>query len=473
MKSSFRKSDVLTLLGYCIYVVLATFIAFVYQPIDFTKWIQLFFWIVVTHIIITVICLKTTGVKLFSTSGIFVALSYAFHLGQVLIKGITNKYNFSFDVSMIISQDIYIYSMLFSLLFISLVSLGIMLAKVMKKNEKKEEIPLDKVAMYKTTLLLGWIILMFSLPIEIYYSITQLYTASQSGYIAALQVESSGILSQIGRFHIIGVALLIMGYSNKPYKSTLIFIVYSVYSVVTMLSGIRIYPLISMIVLIYVLFRSKKKDVYLKTFMIFSIPVFFLAILLNTIADIREKGLSNINEITTSFLTSLNNNPLLDILEEFGATIYTVCLTILKVPVSVNYSHGIQFITGAVTVLPNINGIFTNVNDSLIYTKYFNVDALGGSYIGEFYYSFGYYSLLAAVVLGYIIQKFSYQFDFHLINSNFVKAAYYILPVFFLFLWVRGYYVGILRNSIWAACCIYFIYMFFVTFVVKEKKKKN
>lgn len=473
MKSSFRKKDVLALLGYCIYVVLAIFIVFSCQSIDINNWTKLFVWITLIHIIITIICFEITGVKLFSISGIFVALSYVFHLGQVLIKGITNKYNFSFDVSMIISQDIYIRSMLFSLLFISLVSLGMIISKITKKNIENAEVLIFNNSTYKPAIMVGWIILLVSLPIEIYYSITQLHTASQSGYISALQVESSGVLSQIARFHIVGVALLIMGYSKKPYLSTVIFIVYSIYSVVTMLSGIRIYPLLSMIVLIYVLFKSTKKMVTLKPVIMYSIPAFFLIVLLNTIAEIREEGLSNVSEITSSFLYNLNNNPILDILEEFGATIYTVCLSILKVPSSVDFSYGLQFITGAVTVLPNINGVFTEVNNTLEYTKYFNVEALGGSYIGEFYYSFGYFSLLVAAVLGYLIQKLSYKIDFHLVNKNFVRVAYYILPVFFLFLWVRGYYVGILRNSIWAACFIYFIYTFFGTFVVKKHLQKD
>lgn len=470
MKISIRKLDVLILCGYSIFIIAAIFLAFSFQSLEFTKWIQLLFWIVLSHICVTFFCMKLIGIKLFSLSGIFIALSYIFHLGQVLIKGITEDYVFSFDVSEIISSQIYIKSMLYSLVIISLVTVGMMLVKITKKETIKEKRSLKTLVSYKTIIKLGWIILLITFPIELYYSLAELFAASQLGYSAVLKIESSGILSQFARFHIIGFGLLIMGYSKKTRTSQIIFLLYTIYSVITMLSGSRIYPVLSIMILLYVLFKSTQKRLSLKTCAAFFIPGFFLVVILNSIAAIRLEGSTNINELYLAFLYSLSNNPLLDILEEFGSTIYTLCLTIIRVPLTVEYSHGLQFLTGFVSVLPNIGGIFTEINETLIFANYLNVEAIGGSYIAELYYSFQYTSYFVAIVLGYIIQIFSHYFEDNLEKKDFIKAAYLILPAFFLLLWVRGYYVGLLRNSVWAACFIYCMYMFLTKFSPRIKQ---
>jgi len=471
MRGSFRNKDLLSICIYSVLITLLIFLVYTFKSVEYPQLFKLLFWILLAHIISTFFCFKLIGIRLFSISGFFITLSYVFHFGQVLVKGISSTYEFSFDVSSFISQEVYMESILFSLTIISLVSLGMMIAKLQGKNNKGAEKKIHIISMSsRSILVIGWILFLVTFPFEFYYSFSELMIARQLGYGGVLEVESSGILSQFARFHLIGIGLLIMGYSHRPVKSIFVLSMYSVYSVIFMLSGSRIYQVLSILVLTFIMFKSTKIKFSLKTCLVLSLPTFFFIVLLNTIAEIRLEGFSSINDFVDVYKFNLINNPFLDILEEFGGTIYTLCLTVIKVPSMVDYSHGLQFITGFLTVLPNINGIFTEINQTTIFSNYLNTRAIGGSYIAELYYSFKYTSFIATLLIGYLIQLFSYYFEYHLERKDFMKAAYFILPTFALLLWVRGYYVGILRNSIWATIFIYFIQTFLTMNLLKKNK---
>lgn len=453
MKNRFSQKEVLLAIGYILFVLLITIILLCFNKANFNESIQIFFIITLSHMVITYICFIILGINFFSVSGIFISLSYVFHFGQVIVKGLSHHYKFSFDVYNQVPNEVYISSMIFSTVSISFIALGMIFIKVfkIKSSIKNSHIREDD---NKLAIHIGWTILLLSFPVKVYISINQFFIANKLGYLAALNSESSGILSQISNFHIIGISLLIMAYVKRRFYSILIYSLYSLFSILTMLSGIRIYPILSLMVVTYIFVRSLKIKISFKYITVFSFPLFFLIVLLNTIAEVRLEGWIGISAFLQVFMDTLKNNPLFNILEEFGATIYTVSLTFMKVPMNIDYSYGKQFLLGFITVLPNLKGVFSSINETLVYTKFFEVQAIGGSYIGELYYSLGYFSLVLALFIGAIIQIVSERLEIYLENNQYIKVSYYILLVFSLFLWVRGYYVGILRNTIWSMVLI-------------------
>ena len=195
----------ITLIGYLIYNILIYLILSSLKSIAYEKWINLAFYMVISHIFVTMISFKITDVNLFSISNIFILGSYIFHLGQIIIKGLSKSYEYNFDVSIIVESSIYIKSIMFSLLTISMVSIGIILGNSSNKKEININHEINIKDYYSNIKKLGWIILLITLPIELYFSILKLVTSLNSGYLDVLSVETSGILSQLGRFHLIGV----------------------------------------------------------------------------------------------------------------------------------------------------------------------------------------------------------------------------------------------------------------------------
>lgn len=466
MKYKKNIEKVLTLILYLIYNILIYLTLINFKHIDYEKWINLAFYITISHIIITMISFKLININLFGISNIFILGSYIFHLGQIIIKGLNKNYSYNFEVSKIISSDIYIKSIIFSLITISMVSIGIMIANLIKKEVKEINYTINRDKYYGVVLTLGWTIIAISLPLELYFSLMKLIVSSKSGYLDVLEVESSGILSQLARFHLIGVGLLIMGYSYNYRKSNFILVLYIIYSIITMLSGSRIYQITSTIILVYITFTVTNQKISIYKTLKGIVILFIVAIFLNSLADIRAKGISDISVLIESLKYNFENNPIYNILEELGGTIYTVCLVILNVPSTIMYSKGAQFITSFATIFPNVNGIFTELNQYSNFVLSLDVAAIGGSYIAELYYSFKYIPYIIAIFIGFIVHKLSIKFDFYLKNFQFIKASYLIMPSFALILWIRGSYLGIVRNSIWGIIIIYFL----VKYLIKDKK---
>ncbi|ULM95686.1 O-antigen polysaccharide polymerase Wzy family protein [Peribacillus frigoritolerans] len=461
MKLNLKK--IFLLFFYLLYLVIVISSIMVSKNLEYDTWFTLIFWITISHIFITFLCFKSVGIGVFSISSIFVAISYVFHLGQVVLKGVANNYNYSFDVSIIIPEEIYKEAVIYSIVTISLVSVGVMLSNLIDCRQKTISFKgFQKKLPNKVLIKIGWIILLLTFPIEFYYSITKIIVSLKNGYADVLDVSSIGAISQFARFHLIGIALLIMGYSNQPKKSTLIFLLYAVYGVVTMLSGSRIYQIVSLLLMMYILFKSTNMKISFKKGSMIAILMLFLTSFLNAISDIRSSNSRDFDVVWTAFIDSLNNNPLYGALEEFGGTIYTVCQTILQVPAKQEHSHGLQFITNFVSAIPNVKGVFSEINSNSNFVLHLDTVALGGSYIAELYYSFEFIAYLVSLMIGILIGVVSKNLGVYLNQGRFYEAAYYIMPIFSLMIWVRGSSGVFVRNSIWGTCLIYIIYKLLV-----------
>ncbi|CAG9606592.1 hypothetical protein NEOCIP111885_00280 [Pseudoneobacillus rhizosphaerae] len=466
MKNRFNQKKLYSLFVYSFYLICIIPFLNISKNLEYDNWFIFIFWFTIFHFIFTFTFLKSIRIELFSISGVFIFISYIFHLGQIVLKIIAPNYNYSFDISNFMTETIYKEAIIFSLITISFVSLGVMMSAIIDLKKREES---DTVISNKTIVNIGWIILICTFPIEFYYSIIKIIVGIKKGYTEVLGVESIGILSQIARFHLIGVGLLIMGYSKSPRKSTIIFLVYTLYGIFTMLSGSRIYQLVSIVLLMYIFLKSTKIKFSVRKIVILGVFGFFLMVFLNAITEIRSGNSRDIAFLWTALSESFNNNPIYATLEEFGGTLYTVCLTVLQVPNSVNYSHGLQFITNFVSVLPNINGLFSEVNRNSNFVLYLDTKAIGGSYIAELYYSFNYASYLAATIIGFVVGFSSNRFKLFLDQGRFYAAAYYIMPFFSLLIWVRGSSGVFIRNSLWGAVFIFIVCRVFV----KKNRRKN
>ncbi|WP_416828186.1 O-antigen polysaccharide polymerase Wzy [Ectobacillus polymachus] len=461
MKTSDQWRSVLILTFYMFYLIIVFFLLYTFNSIEYGLWLNIFFWITLSHILITFFSLHFIGIKIFSISSMFLIFSYLFHLGQILLKGIDNNYKFKLDVAMVMGSDVYKKAVIFSLLIISLVAFGVMLSNL-KKGFSYNTPFVSNYAESKVAIRLGWIIFSCTFPFEVYYSVKSMIIAFEQGYNGVFDFQANGLLSLYARFHLVGIALLIMGYGKKLKKSLVVLLIYSSYLVITMFSGGRMYQIVSIVILMYVFIKSTNTRVNLKKTIFLSFLAFLLVTFLNTMADIRSMDSRTFEIVSNAFFKHLHNNPIFGALDEFGGTIYTVCLTMLAVPNSIEYSHGLQFVTNFMSIFPNINGIFTKINASSNYVLLLNVPAIGGSYIGELYYSFEFLSYLAAIVIGVIVGKVSNKFEYYLLRGEFLKVSYFIIPIFSLFIMIRGTASILYRNTILSICFLFIIYTFFI-----------
>ncbi|MTM25321.1 O-antigen polysaccharide polymerase Wzy, partial [Turicibacter sanguinis] len=275
MNLKIQRKKITCIIIYVFYLLLLTmllFFKFTSLNID-SGWNEILFFTLISHIIVTYTLLIYLKFEFNSISFIFITLSYIFHFGQLIVKNINRDHLLIFDVSTVVPLDIFIKSNIFSLFILSAVSVGCMCAKKTNYQLRKQTNNKKKIS-NKKIILLGIIILLTSFPLDIFFTIKKILVANQSGYLDVLGVESSGILSQFARFHLIGVALIIMGFSDRPKKSIFIFILYAIYSLVVMMTGSRIYPVVSLLILGLILLKSINKKLSIKVILILSIPAF-------------------------------------------------------------------------------------------------------------------------------------------------------------------------------------------------------
>ena len=88
-------------------------------------------------------------------------------------------------------------------------------------------------------------------------------------------------------------------------------------------------------------------------------------------------------------------------------------------------------------------------------------NSYGGSFIGELYYNFGYFGIAFAWLVGVFAQKISCMCDRYLYERRYIEYSLLIMPAYALLSWVRGYFDGFTRSTIWAAFIIIIVYKSF------------
>ena len=109
----------------------------------------------------------------------------------------------------------------------------------------------------------------------------------------------------------------------------------------------------------------------------------------------------------------------------------------------------------------------------MIYTNHINTynQPIGGSYIGELFYSFHCAGFLFALVLGILLGYIYYRIVISRKNKKYFLylLATYITPL--LFFWIRGYFGAIYREYIWH--CGFAILLVIVFEYLSKKYKKG
>lgn len=168
-----------------------------------------------------------------------------------------------------------------------------------------------------------------------------------------------------------------------------------------------------------------------------------LLLLLPYIAQIRNIS-SNTAQYYNFIQYILNENPISYILAEFGGTILTLYTVIDNVPEAVSFSNGLTYIGSITILLPFSTRILgdyflSNISVGDAMNVYFG-GGLGGSWIAEIYYNFGYFGILIVPVFSYYINRFSDMFSYNKLPKYSINKAlmfYLLIP---LFVFPRGYF---------------------------------
>lgn len=433
------------------------------NTVNFQNWQTIAGFYIIIQVLLTVCCFYIIDLGMLSFSAIMVWLLYVFHFGQIIIKFFSRNYQFSADMSLAVSRGAYIFSINYSFLIISITAFGIILIKLFENKELEtfNIRPLSDQTL-ENYYIVGLRIVVLTFPIEAYTLIQRLIISWSSGYLSIYSIGTSGILNQIGTFSIIGFIMMLIGCQNKKNKANLIFFSYTLFYIISMFSGGRMWQIIKIILVLYFYLKIMKIKINPKNGLMLFITVYLLAGFLSAIADLRGEEVINISSLLNVFVEVYQNNPLLIIVEELGSSIYTVGLTFDKVPYQIDFSHGSQFLTNFVGVLPNLSEKITKINFASNFVNLLNVPTIGGSYVAEMYYSFASYGIIIAFIIGLGIQWISKKMEQGFLTRNYQFPIYSIMLLYSMISWVRGSSSVLYRNVIFGSLFIYLILKLFV-----------
>lgn len=382
---------------------------------------------------------------------IFFLLSYIFTFGHLPIQA----FHLDFGSNVLfplwyVDFKIYKEAACFALVAQMMFFFGMYLFFTYKiKTEGKEE-QKDKIfhISLRSIKIIGIICFLIGIIPTLYIDVTRLLLFTQGGYLNTYNLNTRDFVEIIANFFNFSIFALVIGFSKNKKVASSIFFIAVIYKVCMMSSGGRGEAIVFLLGL-FIVWESLVIQLSGKQILILIVIGYFGLVLLNFIATVRTIPDLNIEKISTVFFQSLTKNQLISAFSEFGSTFATVCFTMLSKP---GPTFGLNYILPIILVIPNIGGFNSGVVDQMIFTKHINTfnQPIGGSYIGELFYSFHWYGVFFAVLLGVFIGYIYYK----MVKNSQDEKKYFLYLIFsyttpLIFFWIRGYFGAIYREYIW------------------------
>ena len=430
-------------------------------------------WVSIVQLVLT-LGVMIWGMREFVLVGvIFLALTYLFHFGQSLIIALGfNDLYADRNVLAKTSFDSYITAELFAMTSMFFVGLGYLIVNRFSINrncspkENSLEDNLTSEAIYEIRKV-SLIIFSVSVFPMVFIDTGKILAAILGDYMDTYKVYATGlgkIMYAISQFCRPSIIVLLFTYANDKKKANAILIASTLYYLFMMLSGDRGTGMIYLIANFLVYFRFVLQ---LKVFHVIAgvVACYLLMCFLSVISAFRYRDFS-----IESFLAVLSlretDGIIYSFLREFGGTMISLVYAIDYIPSYSPHAYGLTYLTGLITVLPSVPDSWAEALMPIwSFVRSFPVEvqnSLGGSFLGELYFNFGWFGSAAAVLVGMLLG--SVDREFLLKKSPFVIAvALVALPT--LFLWTRDFYCTMLLHAFWFAAA------FFVFNKLSKKRK--
>ncbi|MFZ3129535.1 MAG: O-antigen polysaccharide polymerase Wzy [Desulfosporosinus sp.] len=469
------KRKTLTILSF-MFISLIFNILFLYTntTYEYTEWIRIIPIIVIIHAVLSIVHFRLLSISLFSLSTMFVLLLYIFHFGEVIAFGVFEHSGVTNSI-LLYPSSIYKSAIYSCFIIINCTSLGMMLSvnRVSKEGYNiltLKGLDLLSISDTKNCRTIGLIILFLTFPLRLYIDTGNILTGLREGYLSTYEKMMPGVFYSFSELYITGFALMLMSTRYQAKKQTAIFIVMVLYLTLTMFSGHRLDAVCYIITISYIYYmnREHRKKVKIVSVFLLVLLAYLGVNLLLTVSEIRNQSNINLDMIRDTFRYFIfDRNPIVDLLYQFGETVYTPIATVFYINEFSKYTYGLTYILSFVNAFPNIGGIFTTLSQKAMYgLELQNTGVLlgsqniGGSYIGELIFNFGRFSVLFSLIFGVVIQKISEIISHKAKSRDYIVTAYYV-PVFWGMLGlVRGYSSTLVRAIVWGILLVYIVKAF-------------
>lgn len=406
---------------------------------------------------------------------IFIILSLIFHFGQIWLYALSISLDNikTWDIIALYPSNLVIESIVFCLMAINLmVFVGIIISPTKKKEYEIETIKDYKTEMYDSIKIatFGKVLFIIIIIPTLILDIQKLFAVAAGGYIAVFNVGSY-ILILLEKLFPLSIICIMYGnrYTLKKIKPLLIFVVIRM-GILILLIGNRSTIMVQIVIYLYAYYSYKTNTKAGRIFRFIPVVVIslFIIMLMPYIAATRSR---NVNINIFEFMAT--NNPFVLLVSELGASLITPVLAI-NYTKYLGFSYGKTFLSSLSILLPFSSKIFPKASSFISVSNTLNLyspskGALGGSFLAEMYFNFGWYSLILVLALAIGIKLISN----YLLPSNQYKSAIFncllLYLVYGILIYVRGNFYDVVQHinlSIYA----YIIYKLFELLPYKKSK---
>lgn len=270
---------------------------------------------------------------------------------------------------------------------------------------------------------IGWLLLIISIVPTFYLLYKDIVGAFQYGYGYTLQAYTGfdRICSLVSGFFTSSLIIL-FSFEQSKNKRKCFWIILILYVLFQLLGGSRlsVFRLGITLIVLYICFFKKMDTKKLVILTVTALCVGFIFSIVSN-ARIYLTGGDIKNVIANATASVWENNFLVSIIREMGNTQIINTLVYAKCPMVVGFQYGFSYLKIIWAVLPNLIGsaytgyIGVDITFSPLYTL--TDSGLGASYLCEGYWNFGWFALLAFLVLGFLFGKLESKF-YELCNSR-------------------------------------------------------
>lgn len=399
----------------------------------------------------------------------FLALIYFLHsgFGLLLLQG----YSFNeIEPRHIYTLKEYGYAQVFTELSIFLFTMGY-ISKVRKKIAPK----IKEIGDIQGKYYVAFFLLCF--PLYVASILMTVNIAKNYGYVDTYRMTSSSPLFHYGSILINScipmVTLLFVIYKKNVVMCRNLAVIMLIISVYSMVSGQRIIA-ITGIISLGVIYYNVVSEINKKTLIIISLFAVFLVVFLPMVTALRTYGNVDVEHMTETYnemKTVDEEGFLYSFIHEFGNTVISLVIPIIRTGESDTYSFGLTYLLAPLSLSPKLPVALIESDfyrDAMFFiTKYPEARFInfGGSILGEAFANFGWLGFLVLYFVGLLIK----QIDNSIYMARTGQVSYYSLLLIFVI-------PNLLRWTRDAISCVIgfiFIALYFLWLFSLNKKQTN
>ncbi|OZT11322.1 hypothetical protein CHN50_17280 [Priestia aryabhattai] len=401
----------------------------------------------------------------------FVLLSmWLFHISLVIVMGFKlHEYDPYIMLYRYGGQNS-VNALLFSNIVITFYVLGLVLfssekdvtLKTMKPYSESEIVICRKI---------GVILFFISIFPTLYTNYIQINAKVLDGYSGTMSADTSFYGVPLGWFtkmFLPSILLILASYKNhqKIFFKIMIIVIfyYVIFMFFTGRKGNTIQTIAPLLVMYWLYFKPKINIVYI-------LFAYLGTYIISIVTQTRSMSINN-NFWYELKRIALETNPLADLMYEMGGTIKAVIQMQLAVPDTGTYQFGLTYIIGIIVAIADgVNlGIFEPLKTHAVFAYFLSlpergsllnasVASMGGSSIAEWWWNFGWFSIVIVMVFSKLILNYEKSLKQSLNNP--IKLAIGCSFLYFLLRYTRGYITDIVWDPLFIYCTIGLMYIYF------------